>query len=79
VASFARPRLHADAGGHEHDGRLYPDGGRLVDTTKANGNNIDVFAMNRFGGLSAKPVVNGDPGQVPFAATFDAGGHLVVF
>ena len=55
-----------------------PDGGRLVVTTKANGNNIDVFAVNRFGGLSAKPVVNADPGQVPFEATFDAGGHLVV-
>ena len=34
--------------------------------------------MDRFGGLSAKQVVNADPGQVPFAATFDAGGHLVV-
>ena len=55
-----------------------PDGRKLVVTTKANGNDIDVFAVNRFGGLSAKPVVNADPGQVPFAATFDAGGHLVV-
>ena len=55
-----------------------PDGRKLIVTTKANGNNIDVFAVDRFGGLSAKPVVNADPGQVPFAATFDAGGHLVV-
>ncbi len=55
-----------------------PDGRKLVVTTKANGNDIDVFAVNRFGGLSAQPVVNADPGQVPFAATFDAGGHLVV-
>jgi DNA-binding beta-propeller fold protein YncE len=37
-----------------------PDGRKLVVTTKANGNNIDVFAVNRFGGLSAKPVVNAD-------------------
>ena len=55
-----------------------PDGSQLVVTTKANGNNIDVFAVNRFGGISAQPVVNADPGQVPFGATFDAGGHLVV-
>ena len=55
-----------------------PDGRKLVATTKANGNSIDVFSVNRFGGLSANPVVNADPGQVPFAATFDAGGHLVV-
>jgi 6-phosphogluconolactonase (cycloisomerase 2 family) len=55
-----------------------PDGRKLIVTTKANGNDIDVFAVNRFGGLSARPVVNADPGQVPFAATFDAGGYLVV-
>ena len=55
-----------------------PDGSQLVVTTKANGNNIDVFAVNRFGRISAQPVVNADPGQVPFGATFDAGGHLVV-
>lgn len=55
-----------------------PDGGKLVVTTKANGNNIDIFAVDRFGAISATPVVNADPGQVPFAATFDAGGHLVV-
>jgi 6-phosphogluconolactonase (cycloisomerase 2 family) len=55
-----------------------PDGRKLIVTTKANGNNIDIFAVDRFGGLSATPVVNADPGQVPFAATFDAGGHLVV-
>jgi 6-phosphogluconolactonase (cycloisomerase 2 family) len=55
-----------------------PDGRKLVVTTKANGNDIDIFAVDRFGGLSAQPVVNADPGQVPFAATFDAGGHLVV-
>jgi 6-phosphogluconolactonase (cycloisomerase 2 family) len=55
-----------------------PDGRKLIVTTKGNGSNIDVFGVDRFGGLSATPVVNADPGQVPFAATFDAGGHLVV-
>jgi 6-phosphogluconolactonase (cycloisomerase 2 family) len=55
-----------------------PDGRKLVVTTKANGSNIDVFDVNRFGGLSAAPVVTADPGQVPFAVSFDAGNHLVV-
>ncbi len=55
-----------------------PDGRNLVVTTKANGNTIDVFAVNGIGGLSARPVVNADPNAVPFAATFDAGGHLVL-
>lgn len=55
-----------------------PDGRKLVVTTKGNGSDIDVFAVNRFGGLSSQPVVNPDPGQVPFAVSFDTGGHLVV-
>jgi len=55
-----------------------PDVRQLIVTTKANGSNIDVFAVDRFGGLSSKPVVNADPGQVPFAATFEAGGHLII-
>jgi 6-phosphogluconolactonase (cycloisomerase 2 family) len=55
-----------------------PDGHKLIVTTKANGNAIDVFGVDRTGGLSAQPVVNTDPDQVPFAATFDAGGHLVL-
>jgi hypothetical protein len=55
-----------------------PDGRQLVVTTKANGNDIDVFAVDRFGGVSAHPVVNADPGQVPFATSFDASGHLIV-
>lgn len=55
-----------------------PDGSKLIVTTKANGNDIDVFGVGPFGGLSAQPVVNADPGNVPFAVSFDAGGHLVV-
>jgi len=55
-----------------------PDGSKLIVTTKGNGNDIDVFAVGFLGGLSAAPVVNADPGNVPFGVTFDAGGHLAV-
>ena len=55
-----------------------PEGSQLIVTTKSNGNDINVFAVSPDGGLSAKPVVNSDPGNQPFAVTFDAGGHLVV-
>lgn len=55
-----------------------PDGTHLVVTTKGNGSAIDVFAVDRFGGLSQHPVVTPEPGAVPFAVSFDAGGHLVV-
>ena len=55
-----------------------PDGSKLIVTTKANGDDIDVFSVGPFGGLSAAPVVTADPGNVPFGVTFDAGGHLVV-
>ncbi len=55
-----------------------PDGSKLIVTTKGNGSAIDVFAVNRLGGLSSQPVKNVEPGAVPFAVTFDAGGHLVV-
>jgi DNA-binding beta-propeller fold protein YncE len=55
-----------------------PDGRRLVVTTKANGNAVDVFRVDRFGGLSATPVVNPLPGAVPFAVAFDAHANLVV-
>ncbi|MFP3464025.1 lactonase family protein [Leifsonia sp. SIMBA_070] len=55
-----------------------PDGSQLVVTTKGNGSAIDVFAVGRFGTLSAQPVVTPEPGAVPFAVTFDSAGHLVV-
>jgi|tagenome__1003787_1003787.scaffolds.fasta_scaffold20982199_3 6-phosphogluconolactonase (cycloisomerase 2 family) len=54
-----------------------PDGTQLIVTTKANGSSIDVFRIGRFGALSA-PVVNAEPGTVPFAVTFDAARNLVV-
>lgn len=55
-----------------------PDGSQLVVTTKASGNDIDVFQTGPFGYLSPTPVVNSEPGAVPFAVTFDAAGRLVV-
>jgi hypothetical protein len=48
----------------------------LIVTTKANGNDIDVFAVTHDGGLSAAPVVNSEPGTVPFAIAFDPAGNL---
>jgi 6-phosphogluconolactonase (cycloisomerase 2 family) len=50
----------------------------LLVTTKAGSNAIDVFAVDRLGRPSARPVVNSLPGAVPFAAGFDADGHLLV-
>ena len=57
-----------------------PDGSQLIVTTKANviGNDIDVFGVGPDGRLSESPVVNSEPGTVPFAATFDQAGHLVI-
>lgn len=55
-----------------------PDGSALIVTTKANGSAVDVFGVGRFGVLSAAPVVNSEPGTVPFAISFDHAGHLVV-
>jgi 6-phosphogluconolactonase (cycloisomerase 2 family) len=55
-----------------------PDGSQLIVTTKANGNDIDVFRVGFDGSLSASPVVNSEPGTVPFGVTFDPAGHLVV-
>ena len=54
-----------------------PDGSKLVVTTKAGGQAIDVFRVLPFGGLSAAPVVTADP-TVPFAVAFDQQGHLLV-
>ncbi len=55
-----------------------PDGSQLVVTTKGNSNDIDVFGVGLSGRLSSAPVVNSEPGTVPFGVTFDAAGHLVV-
>ena len=50
-----------------------PDGSKLIVTTKANGNDIDVFGV-RAGSLPASPVVNSEPSTVPFGVT--PGGSL---
>jgi len=55
-----------------------PDGTQLIVTTKDNTNAIDVFGVRAGGRLSAQPVVNSEPGTVPFAITFDPAGHLVI-
>ena len=55
-----------------------PDGSQLIVTTKANGSDIDVFGVGHFGFLSPAPVVNSEPGAVPFAISFDGAGHLVI-
>jgi 6-phosphogluconolactonase (cycloisomerase 2 family) len=55
-----------------------PNGSQLIVTTKANGSDIDVFGVGYRGYLSAAPVVNTEPGAVPFGVTFDPAGHLVV-
>jgi 6-phosphogluconolactonase (cycloisomerase 2 family) len=55
-----------------------PNGSQLIVTTKANGSDIDVFAVGFFGYLSPSPVVNAEPGAVPFGVAFDQAGHLVV-
>jgi 6-phosphogluconolactonase (cycloisomerase 2 family) len=54
-----------------------PDGRRLVVTTKGNGNDIDVFAVDPLTGPARRPIVTADP-STPFAVTFDAHDHLVV-
>jgi 6-phosphogluconolactonase (cycloisomerase 2 family) len=55
-----------------------PSGAQVIVTTKANGNDIDVFAVHFDGRLSHSPVVNSEPGTVPFGIAFDQAGHLVI-
>jgi 6-phosphogluconolactonase (cycloisomerase 2 family) len=55
-----------------------PSGHQLVVTTKASGSDIDVFGVGWFGYLSPSPVVNAEPGAVPFAVSFDSAQNLVV-
>jgi 6-phosphogluconolactonase (cycloisomerase 2 family) len=55
-----------------------PDGSALIVTTKANGNDVDVFAVGQDGRLSSSPVVNSEPGTVPFAISFDRHGDVLI-
>jgi 6-phosphogluconolactonase (cycloisomerase 2 family) len=47
-----------------------PNGSQLLVTTKANTDAIDVFAIDSSGQPSQTPVINTEPGQVPFALAF---------
>lgn len=55
-----------------------PDGSKLIVTTKATTNAIEVFNVGFFGFLAPSPVITTEPGTVPFALAFDPAGHLVV-
>lgn len=54
------------------------DGTQLVVTTKANGNALDVFRLDRTGGLVGAPVVNPEPATVPFGFVDAGPRHLFV-
>lgn len=53
------------------------DGTQLIVTTKADGNAVDVFRLDRTGGLLGAPVVNPEPTTVPFG--FTAAGPRELF
>ncbi len=54
-----------------------PDGSKLIVTTKGDGQSIEVYPVSPFG-PAAQPVITADPGNVPFAITFDRQDHLVI-
>jgi 6-phosphogluconolactonase (cycloisomerase 2 family) len=55
-----------------------PDGRDLLVTTKANTNDIDVFSVDASGLPAATPVVNSEPGTVPFALAFEGRDQVAV-
>jgi 6-phosphogluconolactonase (cycloisomerase 2 family) len=55
-----------------------PDGNQLLVTTKATGNDVDVFSVGRDGRLSAAPKVNPLPAAVPFAVAFGPDRQVVL-
>lgn len=57
---------------------ITPDGSKLVVTTKAAGQSVDVFALRPSGAPSATPTVTSLPGTVPFAFVTDQGRLLLV-
>ncbi|MER8188538.1 beta-propeller fold lactonase family protein [Kitasatospora sp. NPDC094015] len=52
------------------------DGSKLVVTTKANGNSIDVFDLEHSGAPASDPVVTVQPGAVPFSFVTDGAKGL---
>jgi 6-phosphogluconolactonase (cycloisomerase 2 family) len=55
-----------------------PEGTQLLVTTKANGNDVDVFSITPIGLPSLKPTVTAEGETVPFAITFDKQGHVIL-
>lgn len=55
-----------------------PSGTQLIVTTKAAGNDVDVFSVDAQGRLSKAAVVNSLPHTVPFAITFSKQGKLIL-
>ena len=52
-----------------------PDGSKLLVTTKAAGQSVEVFTAHT---LAPSPVVTSLPGAVPFAVAFDRQGHVLL-
>ncbi len=55
-----------------------PSGSQLIVTTKADGEDVDVFSVSPGGALSTTPAVNALAGTVPFAVTFYKEGHVIL-
>jgi 6-phosphogluconolactonase (cycloisomerase 2 family) len=55
-----------------------PNGRQLIVSTKANGDDLDVFAIGHRGSPSATPTVNAEGTSIPFALAFDRSGDLLV-
>jgi 6-phosphogluconolactonase (cycloisomerase 2 family) len=55
-----------------------PDGGNLLVTTKATDNEILVFSVDASGLPAATPVVNSEPGDVPFSIAFEGGDQVAI-
>ena len=55
-----------------------PDGAKLIITTKAAGQSVEVFALSPFGRLAHTPVITPEGETVPFAVTFGQSGNLLV-
>ncbi len=53
-----------------------PNGRQLLITTKASTNAVDVFSINEDGQPAAQPVVNSEPGTVPFALAFQGSNQV---
>jgi hypothetical protein len=55
-----------------------PGGAKLLVLTKGAGSSIEVFGVGQRGAATLHPVVNAEPGALPFSGVFDGAGHLAV-